>query len=711
MMGISSVTTADLDQAVFFIYPDAEALKNEFASLNFKTNEKDFMQNRLKALWIDIKKSFEDLAKSYFWHDEGIHWEIMDKLGSSFNNFICGKIRFGDGMEDEWFVVKLLLVISAADSSLVISVFDSDGDFILIEAAEVLPHWLEPENSKNRIFIHDGKIKIVPIEKFPNEPTLQEALKFIRQSRVKADREEIEIFRVIQAKMLEIGENQKLHHAKVRFPLRIAQILYENEKLIGPAISSFYHREPESMGKCLLKMSRFNPNKSGGPLVSTTIPMTRIQFAQLACQEFIFPSNEEVDFDLMACENFIAAELGMKITCGFEILMSSKGNGNGNDEKFISKNLFENLKSVQSEIEELLKNFNFESSNVEIEKFINDRPEDGLEWMELDEKTLNLNLNQKFEHLSMDETEQNELITTWTREFENGTEKINEIKGEIGEIDLIIEKMKKMISSSSNFEGISIESENESESESENDSENDNGNDNENNNGNDSENDENLIQREIFETINFDPDLLMKILEVNAHQGVSSEDFLQKFQKYQAENPATKKQEFSLPPRKGLADIARDKVEEARRSCRKVFGDDVDDDETDTEDNEIYNDNDNYNDNPNNNDNDKYNFEESDEFIYGKTLEQFKRSSTCEITPSDDESYEEYCEAMNRELASELCRDSSGIHPGQSNDDFEIHTNLAKNFIESVAATPSHSRTPLETVLAGLGHAIPTPKS
>ena len=32
-----------------------------------------------------------------------------------------------------------------------ISVYDSDGEFLLIEAAEVLPSWVTPTNAENRV--------------------------------------------------------------------------------------------------------------------------------------------------------------------------------------------------------------------------------------------------------------------------------------------------------------------------------------------------------------------------------------------------------------------------------------------------------------------------------------------------------------------------------------------------------------------------------
>lgn len=31
------------------------------------------------------------------------------------------------------------------------SVFDSDGEFLLIEAAEALPSWVKPSNTENRV--------------------------------------------------------------------------------------------------------------------------------------------------------------------------------------------------------------------------------------------------------------------------------------------------------------------------------------------------------------------------------------------------------------------------------------------------------------------------------------------------------------------------------------------------------------------------------
>lgn len=57
-------------------------------------------------------------------------------------------------MEDEWWIVWLLQQISLKWTDAVIEIHDSDGQFLLIEAAEALPGWLNPDNADNRVSAH-----------------------------------------------------------------------------------------------------------------------------------------------------------------------------------------------------------------------------------------------------------------------------------------------------------------------------------------------------------------------------------------------------------------------------------------------------------------------------------------------------------------------------------------------------------------------------
>jgi hypothetical protein len=59
-------------------------------------------------------------------------------------------MRVGDSIDDEWCVVWLLRELSEKWDC-AISVRDSDGEFMLIEAADNLPSWVTPSVVENRV--------------------------------------------------------------------------------------------------------------------------------------------------------------------------------------------------------------------------------------------------------------------------------------------------------------------------------------------------------------------------------------------------------------------------------------------------------------------------------------------------------------------------------------------------------------------------------
>jgi hypothetical protein len=54
-------------------------------------------------------------------------------------------------VEDEWLIVYLLRGLTKLYPDLWIKVVDTDGEFMLIEAANALPRWLNPEIADNRV--------------------------------------------------------------------------------------------------------------------------------------------------------------------------------------------------------------------------------------------------------------------------------------------------------------------------------------------------------------------------------------------------------------------------------------------------------------------------------------------------------------------------------------------------------------------------------
>ena len=65
--------------------------------------------------------------------------------------YLHGLANYGDSIEDEWLIVYLLRELSARFPELWVKVVDTDGEFLLIEAANTLPTWLNPDIADNRV--------------------------------------------------------------------------------------------------------------------------------------------------------------------------------------------------------------------------------------------------------------------------------------------------------------------------------------------------------------------------------------------------------------------------------------------------------------------------------------------------------------------------------------------------------------------------------
>ena len=65
------------------------------------------------------------------------------------------------------------------------TLWDNDGCFLLIEAALTLPRWLKPEVADRRVWVHDGRLHIVPLPSkaqptIPVQPSVSAALSLVR---------------------------------------------------------------------------------------------------------------------------------------------------------------------------------------------------------------------------------------------------------------------------------------------------------------------------------------------------------------------------------------------------------------------------------------------------------------------------------------------------------------------------------------------------
>lgn len=64
---------------------------------------------------------------------------------------IYGITHFEENIQDEWFIVALLFEITKHIPDIIVRTVDADGEFMLIEAAEHLPNWANPETCEQRV--------------------------------------------------------------------------------------------------------------------------------------------------------------------------------------------------------------------------------------------------------------------------------------------------------------------------------------------------------------------------------------------------------------------------------------------------------------------------------------------------------------------------------------------------------------------------------
>ncbi len=90
------------------------------------------------------------LTRQYLWQRDAFNLAAAPTASAATQPFLQGTLCFGENNEDEWFTVWLLQQITSQISGTAARIWDEDGEFLLIEAAHVLPRWLQPNTSPER---------------------------------------------------------------------------------------------------------------------------------------------------------------------------------------------------------------------------------------------------------------------------------------------------------------------------------------------------------------------------------------------------------------------------------------------------------------------------------------------------------------------------------------------------------------------------------
>ncbi|XP_050532620.1 protein ecdysoneless [Daktulosphaira vitifoliae] len=288
--------------------------------------------NYLNNLNDKILEWVEQSSKQYIWHKDRFNLiprycpndELWRSLSNNSKNVplpphLYGVTHYGDNIEDEWFIVYLLRELSKKFNELIIRVIDSDGEFLLIEAAEYLPKWASPENCDQRVYISNGDVHIIPLsnENKKSIAVIQALEQISRYPTATIANSEVNssISSRIHGYPEKIKEN--LHKCHAYLPLSVAYLLKYQPSLIAPAVLSFCHRDPLDIRACRM-MKHFPPKDR----ITRSVIMTKCLYAMLVHQKFIPERKAGWNLVESTDSQYKAQLLGVKIACGFEILAS-----------------------------------------------------------------------------------------------------------------------------------------------------------------------------------------------------------------------------------------------------------------------------------------------------------------------------------------------------------------------------------------------------
>lgn len=292
------------------------------------------IQQQLRQVQAAATKLTCTLLKGFIWQRGSFHLEAKREEG---RRLLSGRTEYGDSVDDEWLIVYILRELTKQFPKLWIRVFDTDGQFLLIEAANSLPPWMNPENADFRVWLNGGKLLLIPLEGIgkpngkakhnPKSLDLPNAMIYLENhspALVHSVAIEAEAFHRLKKYPRQILDS--LHHASITVPRKLAYVLHDDAAYISPAVEAFYLRDPIALRPLRATTPTlliFPPSD----LVTVATTFTKVGYAQMKSQNFDPPIIWEHHLSPKGNEKSRQRlVMGMKVTCAFEMLVSDPQN-------------------------------------------------------------------------------------------------------------------------------------------------------------------------------------------------------------------------------------------------------------------------------------------------------------------------------------------------------------------------------------------------
>ncbi|KAL7299746.1 hypothetical protein TKK_0007496 [Trichogramma kaykai] len=275
------------------------------------------------------EKDCKPYVKDYLWHRDGLEFRPRTKQALQFESVVEGTsratefdllphihvlLRFDEDIGDEWFVVFLIQKLTKKYEGLIARMVDSDGEFLMIEAADELPVWATPETCQNRVFMMNGALHAVQdkqkicinilnsVYQRSHIFKLSDKVQAVIQKRISIYPDEIQ---------------RRKHKARAYLPVKAAYILRKRPELISSVVRSVCHSDPIERKVCRA-MRYFPPEQR----VMANVQMTKCLYAMATHCKYTGDPRTGWNLPPVTSPKYASTSLGIKIACGLEMLLS-----------------------------------------------------------------------------------------------------------------------------------------------------------------------------------------------------------------------------------------------------------------------------------------------------------------------------------------------------------------------------------------------------
>ena len=269
----------------------------------------------------------QSLSRDYVWTRQHFNLKVQQtEPGGGW--CLAGRTYYGENVMDEWMIVSLLYEITKK-MELVARIIDSDGEILLIEAADQLPRWAgEPDCGGGRVYIYRGEVHLLAVCDSPGSispapgdtPPPPVCAGLVAQYPA-LSRAPPPVQAVIRKKVGGLPRDSVDNHhvTNLEVPGLVARLLHHNTAFLSCLVSAVCERDPADsrQARAMARVSQTN-------MVSCSLKFSRCLYAMLQSSH-VQPHRSSG----WTVGSQPAAATGFKLSLGLEILLARHKSGGG----------------------------------------------------------------------------------------------------------------------------------------------------------------------------------------------------------------------------------------------------------------------------------------------------------------------------------------------------------------------------------------------